>query len=158
MKCIFPGSFDPITKGHADIAQKMTNYFDEVVFLFLENPNKQTMFQISDRVNFAKKAFAGDKKIKIDVFDGLLIEYCKKQNIYTVIRGVRNSTDFNYELLYNFANISLDNKIQMLFIPTDTKYLHISSGLIREILKHKGDISTFIPDCILADIKKISKY
>lgn len=154
-KCIFPGTFDPVTKGHVDIAKKMLNYFDEVVFLFLENPKKNTMFQISDRVNFAKKVFAGEKNIKIDVFDGLMIEYCKKHGIYTVIRGVRNSTDFNYELLYNFANLSMDSKIQMLFIPTDTKYLHISSSLIREVLNGKGDISPFVPECILSDIKKI---
>ena len=157
-KCIFPGSFDPITKGHIDICKKMSNFFDEITFLFLENPQKKSMFKLSDRISFAKKALVTNPKIKIESYEGLLADYCAKNNIFAVIRGLRNSSDFNYEMLYNLANKSLDTRIQMFFIPTSSKYLHISSSLIREIIKYKGKIDEFVPENIVDDIKKLSGY
>lgn len=157
-KCIFPGSFDPITKGHIDICKKMSNHFDEIVFLFLENPQKKSMFKLSDRIDLAKKALKDYPKIRIESYEGLLADYCVKTDIFAVIRGLRNSSDFNYEMLYNLANISLDKRIQMFFIPTNSKYLHISSSLIREIIKYKGKIDEFVPECIVADIKKLAGY
>lgn len=158
MKCIFPGTFDPITKGHIDICNKMSRYFDEIIFLFLGNPQKQSMFKLSDRINIAKKALQDNPKIKIESYEGLLADYCVKNDIFTVIRGLRNSSDFNYEMLYNLANISLDDRIQMLFVPTSSNNLHISSSLIREIIKYKGKINEFVPECIVNDIEKLAGY
>lgn len=157
-KCIFPGTFDPITKGHIDICRKMSNLFDEVVFLFLENPQKQAMFKLTDRITIAKKALITLPKVKVDKHSGLLADYCIKHDVFNVIRGLRNSSDFNYEMLYNLANISLNEKIQMLFIPTSSNNLHISSSLIREIIKYKGKINEFVPECIVRDIEQLAGY
>lgn len=158
MKCIFPGSFDPITKGHIDICNKMSNYFDEIIFLFLDNPQKQSMFKLNDRISLAKKALKSNPKIKIESYEGLLADYCVKNDIFTIIRGLRNSSDFNFEMLYNLANKSLDDRIQMLFIPTSSANLHISSSLIREVIKYKGKINEFVPECIVLDIEKLAGY
>lgn len=157
-KCIFPGTFDPITKGHIDICNRISNYFDEVIFLFLENPQKQSMFKLNDRINLAKKALKVNPKIIVETYEGLLADYCVKNNTFAIIRGLRNSSDFNYEMLYNLANISLDDRIQMLFIPTSSKNLHISSSLIREIIKYKGKINEFVPECIISDIERLAGY
>ena len=156
-RCIFPGSFDPITLGHLNLAVRAADLFDEVVVLFLQNAQKNYMFSLEDRVRLAHKVLDGKKKIRIDVYNGLVVDYCREQGIRYVIRGLRNAVDFDYEMLYFSANKSLMQEIEMIFLPTLSEYLHISSSLTREILRYGGDASGIVPPCISDELQSILK-
>ena len=155
--CIFPGSFDPITLGHVNMAERAAEMFDEVVVLFLQNAQKNYMFTLEDRVRLAHRVLDGKRNSRIEVFDGLVVDYCRKNEIRYVVRGLRNAVDFDYEMLYFSANRSLMPEIEMIFLPTLSQYLHISSSLTREILRYGGDASGIVPPEIASELQSILK-
>ena len=141
---IFPGSFDPITLGHQDIIEKSLNLFDLVIIGIGKNSDKKYMFSAEKRKEFVENTFKSKKNVEVKVYDGLTVDFCKKNNSDFIIRGLRNVSDFEFE-----KNIALTNRklsgIETLFLLTSAKNSYISSGIVRELIKNKGDYSLLIP-------------
>lgn len=154
-KCLFPGTFDPITNGHIDIIRRARKIFDEVTVLILINHKKSTMFSLENRIKFAKLALKDYENVTVESYDGLLTQYCDAVNNYNIVRGVRNGVDFEYEMQYFGINRLLTDKIEMFFLPTAKRNLYVSSSNVRELIAHKRDVMGFVPDIIAAEIKKL---
>jgi len=143
---IFPGSFDPITKGHEDILLRSVDLFDEVIIAIGQNSAKKSHFTIEERIEFIEKTFVTNPTIKVDTYQGLTIDFCKKVNANFILRGIRNSNDFEYEKSISQLNRKLAPEVETVFLITSPEYAAISSTVVREILIHKGDVSMFVPD------------
>lgn len=157
-KCIFPGTFDPITNGHIDLILRARRVFDHVTVLLLINHKKHTLFSTDERVRFAQMALEGVDGVEVASYDGLLTEYCSMADCYNVIRGIRNGVDFEYEMQYFGINRILQSKIDMFFLPTAKENLYVSSSNVRELIAHKRDISGLVPGCVAREIRALMKY
>lgn len=144
-KAVFPGSFDPITKGHESIVYRALPLFDEVVIAVGQNATKNSTFSFEQRMAMLKQVFGHEKKIKIDGFSGLTVNYCKANDIRFIIRGLRTSSDFNYERSIAQMNRALNPEVDTVLIICEPEYSAISSTIIRDIIKHKGDPTPFLP-------------
>lgn len=142
---VFPGSFDPITLGHEDLIRRASTLFDKVIVAIGENSEKKYLFSLEDRINWLNKVFADNEKIYVDSYKGLTVKYCKEQNSNFIIRGLRNSSDFEYEKQISQLNYIIGKGIETIFLISMPQYSHISSSIVREIIKNKGDASTLIP-------------
>ena len=142
---IYPGSFDPITNGHLDILKSGSEIFDKVIIAVSYNINKKGFLTVDERVNLIKESVAQYKNVEVDAFEGLTVEYAKKRGVDTLLRGLRTSFDFEYELQLSQTNNALDKNIKTVFLITKPEYNFISSSMVREILLNKGDISKFVP-------------
>ncbi len=148
---IYPGTFDPITYGHIDILKRGMKIFDKIIIVLAKNTQKTTLFTLEERVTQVKKVVNDDnllKNVTIDIFDGLLVDYCKKTNINIIIRGLRPLVDFEYEFEMAMANREMYNNIETFFILTDQKYFYLRSSLIKDIVKLGGNVSGYVPDSI----------
>lgn len=151
---IYPGSFDPLTNGHVNIINRATKCFDEVVIAVAVNSNKNSILDIDERIRTIKEVFKKNKKIKVDRFEGLLVHYAKKKRIKTILRGMRTVQDFEYELQMARSNNKLDPEIETIFMVSDANYSHISSSLIKDIIKLGGVAKAFIPKIVENELKK----
>ena len=151
---IYPGSFDPLTNGHVNIINRATKCFDEVVIAVAVNSNKNSILDIDERIRTIKEVFKKNKKIKVDRFEGLLVHYAKKKRIKTILRGMRTAQDFEYELQMARSNNILDPEIETIFMVSDANYSHISSSLIKDIIKLGGVAKAFIPKIVENELKK----
>lgn len=143
---IYPGSFDPITKGHLDILKTGAGIFDKVIIAVARNSEKHGFLTIGERVKLIRESVSGLDNVEVDCFDGLTVNYAKKCGAQVLIRGLRAVSDFEYELQLSQANSALDSDIKTVFLTTKPKYNFISSSTIREILLNGGDISKFVPE------------
>ncbi len=141
---IFPGSFDPITLGHQDIIEKSLNLFDSVIIGIGKNNEKKYMFSAEKRKQFVEKTFKSNDNIEVKIYDGLTVDFCKKNNADFIIRGLRNVSDFEFEKTIALTNRKLTG-IETLFLLTSAKNSYISSGIVRELIKNNGDYSLLIP-------------
>ena len=156
---IYPGTFDPITYGHIDVIKKSINIFDRVIVATTDNINKNYYFSIEDRLNMINNSLFKDlklnkKKIKVISFDNLTIDICKKYNASTIIRGLRAVSDFEYEFQLAGMNRKLNNNIETIFLMSDVENQIISSKLVKEIVKLKGDIKKFTNKSTIKLLKK----
>jgi len=139
MTLIYPGSFDPVTAGHIDIAHRASKLTHRLIIAVLENPNKETIFSTKERILFLKEAFKNEN-IEIDSFSGLLAEYAKRKKADAILRGLRTSEDFEHENKYAACNNALSkafgNNIETIFIPASPALTHVSSTIIREAAAH----------------------
>lgn len=142
---IYPGSFDPITKGHLDVLETSARIFDKVIIAVAKNSEKNGFLTTAERVNLIKESAKHLPNVEVDSFDGLTIEYAKKRNAQILIRGLRAVSDFEYEMQLSQTNSVLANEIQTVFLITKPENSFISSSTVREILLNKGDISKFVP-------------
>lgn len=142
---LFPGSFDPFTLGHLNILKRALTMFDEVVVAVGVNQDKRSMFSDDRKIDIIQQATAGLKGVVIDKYDCLTVEYCRQHGIHHIIRGVRNFMDFDNEKAIADANRKLAPRVETIIIPTAQEYAHISSTAVRDLLKHGGDTSAFIP-------------
>ncbi|SES66444.1 Phosphopantetheine adenylyltransferase [Natronincola peptidivorans] len=142
---IYPGSFDPITNGHLDIIQRASKLFDKVIVAVLENPNKNPMFTLEERVKLIKEAVGPYKNITIDCFSGLLIDYAKKKNAKVIIKGLRAVSDFEYEFQMALMNRKLDSDVETIFLMTSSKNSYLSSSLVKEVARFGGCIEGLVP-------------
>lgn len=142
---IYPGSFDPITNGHLDILRSGAEIFDKVIIAVSYNANKQGFLSISERVNLIEESVKDLPNVEVDSFEGLTVEYAKKRNASVLLRGLRTSFDFEYEMQLSQTNHALYNDIKTVFLITKPEFNFISSSCVREILINKGDIKGFVP-------------
>ena len=145
---IYPGSFDPITKGHLDILKNASGIFDKVIIAVAHNGEKEGFLSTEERVELIKKSIEGLDNVEVDAFEGLTIEYAKKRGAEILIRGLRAVSDFEYEMQLSQTNSALCDEIKTVFLTTKPKYNFISSSTIREILQNNGDISKFVPQAV----------
>ena len=142
---VFPGSFDPFTKGHEDIVRRSLNLFDKVVIAIGNNSQKSRYFDIDFIVPKIEQCFLDTKNVEVRVFTGLTAEFAKECNANFLIRGLRNTTDFEYENSISQANKYLWKDLETVFMITSPHLAYISSSLIRDIHKYNGDVSGFLP-------------
>lgn len=141
---VFPGSFDPITLGHTSVIQRALPLFDEIIVAIGNNAQKKYMFDLKQRENWIKGAFKSPK-IKVDIYQGLTVEYCEKMNAKYLLRGVRNIQDFEFERNIAQMNRKLNDEIETITIFTDPEYAAISSTIVRDIIRNQGDAQQFLP-------------
>ncbi len=149
-KAIFPGSFDPFTLGHLDILKRSLLLFDEVIVGVGKNIDKKTMFSEKQRVSFIKDCFKNEAKIKVESYDGLTIDFCKKNDANFIVRGIRNNGDFEFEKAIARTNRKL-SKIETVFLLTSAKTSFISSGIVRELIINNGDYKLLVPKSVKID-------
>ena len=143
-RAVFPGSFDPITIGHQDIVNRGLKIFDEIIIGVGENTDKKYMFSSNERFDFVSKTFEADAKVLIKTYDGLTVDFCKKNNAEFIIRGLRNPADFEFEKSIALTNREMTG-IETVFFLTSPKNSFISSSIVRDLIKNKGDYKLFIP-------------
>ena len=145
-KAVYPGSFDPLTFGHLDIIKRAAKIFDELTVAVLDNKAKTPLFSVDERVNILKEAVKDIPNVKVESFNGLLIDYAKDKGFHTSIRGLRAITDFEYELQIAQTNAMLSkNQLDTMFLVTSVKYSYLSSSGVKEIAVFGGDISKCCP-------------
>ncbi|OIK15175.1 pantetheine-phosphate adenylyltransferase [Bacillus sp. MUM 13] len=142
---VCPGSFDPITFGHLDIIQRSAKVFEEVYVVVLNNSAKNSLFSIEDRLALIQKATEHIPNVKVDSFQGLLVDYAKSIKADAIIRGLRAISDFEYEMQGTSMNRLLNEKIETFFIMTNNQYSFLSSSIVKEVAKYGGDISELVP-------------
>ena len=145
---VFPGSFDPITKGHESIVRRSAILFDEIVVAIGENIDKKYMFSLEKRKHWLEETFSDLNNIKIADYKGLTIDFCKSINANFIIRGLRSTKDFNYEQSVALMNKALAPNIETILLFTDPIYSMISSTSVRDIIKNNGNVDQFLPSCV----------
>ncbi len=146
-RALFPGSFDPITLGHYDIIKRGVTLFDEIIVAIGINSDKKYMFSLEQRKAFIETAFAKQPKVKVTTYTGLTVDFCKKVGANYILRGLRNPADFEFEKAIAHANRHMAT-IETVFLLTSSKTSYISSSIVRDVIKHKGDYIKFVPDSV----------
>ncbi len=149
---IYPGTFDPVTNGHMDIIKRACKIFDKIIVAVADNKDKKTMFDLEKRVELMKKATKNIKKVEVKAFNSLLVEFAKNEYCNVIIRGLRAVSDFEYELQMGYANKSLYNDIDTIYLMPNLENAFISSSVVRTVLKYKGNVEHLIPREILNDV------
>lgn len=150
---VFPGSFDPFTVGHESIVNRAQILFDKIYIAVGNNSKKDALFSLEDRKRFIHEVFDGNAKIEIFHFEGLTIDFCKKVNANYILRGLRTAADFEYERAIAQVNKAMYGEIETVFFLTMPEHTPINSSIVRDIIRHGGDASKFLP--IKMNVKKI---
>ena len=150
---VYPGSFDPVTFGHRDIIQRASLLFDRVIVLVSVNAVKNPSFTAVERVKMLDKVVKNVDNVVVDVWDGLLVDYIKQVDACAIIKGLRAVSDFEYEFQMALANKILYDGAETVFLTTSSENMYLSSSVVKQIASFGGDISHFVPECILEDIK-----
>ena len=151
-RVVSPGSFDPITFGHLDIIERASSLFDEVVIAVMVNQTKKTLFTVEERIAITKEVTSKYPNVKVDSWSGLLVHYCKTNEIPIIVMGLRAVTDFDYELQMSQVNLQLQG-VETLFLSTAPAHSFLSSSLVKEIASFGGDVSSYIPEILLTRLK-----
>jgi pantetheine-phosphate adenylyltransferase len=146
MKAIYPGTFDPMTKGHIDIVERGSKIFDELLVSVAVNDRKQTLFTLEERVEMAKESLKQFKNVRIISFGNLLVDFMKQQNVNIILRGLRAVSDFEFELQLALMNRKMYPDCETVFLMPNKKYIFLSSSMIREIAMLGGDVSCFVSE------------
>jgi pantetheine-phosphate adenylyltransferase len=144
-RVLFPGSFDPMTLGHLDVARRASVLFDEVIIAVGESRDKTPLFATDERLELIRDVCSDLDNLTVKSFSGLVVDFAVKEGVVAIVRGLRSSADYTYELQMALMNRVLEEKIETVFIPTSPEYAHISSSLTKEIAKHHGDLSKLVP-------------
>lgn len=146
---VCPGSFDPITYGHLDIIRRARHVFDEVYIAVLNNSNKKGLFTIDERLSLIEQSLDGDMDgIFVESFQGLLVDYCKQVDAHVIVRGLRAVSDFEYEMQLTSMNKALAPNIDTFYIQARNEYSFVSSSVVKDVVKHGGQASDFVPDIV----------
>jgi len=146
-KAVFPGSFDPFTLGHLDIITRGVTLFDELIIAIGVNSDKKYMFSLEQRKKFIEDSFIGNPKIKVVTYEGLTVDFCKKNEVEFILRGLRNPADFEFEKSIAHTNRDLA-PIETVFLLTAASTSYISSSIVREVIKHHGDYTRLVPESV----------
>jgi pantetheine-phosphate adenylyltransferase len=145
---VYPGSFDPITNGHLDIINRGLKVFDTVIVAVARNSTKNALFTIDERLDLIRGVFAGNDRVKVDTFDGLLVDYVLAQSASVVIRGLRAISDFEYEFQIAQMNRSLTQEVETLFMMTSVPYSYLSSSIVKEVSSLNGPVDALVPPLV----------
>jgi len=151
-RAVFPGSFDPITIGHEDIIRRALPLFDEIIIAVGYNSTKSGMFDVEERLQLIREVFSGETKIKVDSYQGLTIDYCRRVDAKYLLRGLRTAADFEFERGIGQVNKMMAGEVETLFMLTAPEYTPISSSIVRDIIRHKGNVEGLVPQSILSKI------
>lgn len=155
---VYPGSFDPITHGHIDIIKRSEYLFDKLIIAVLNNPNKKYWFSLEERVEMIKKSVPNTDKIEIMGFEGLLVDFMKRNNASVVVRGLRAVSDYEYELQLALTNGMLaGGELETIFLPASRENLYLSSSVVKEVALYNGDLKDFVSEALVEDIKNKAK-
>ena len=154
---IYPGTFDPVTNGHIDILERALKLFDKVIITIARNTAKNPLFTEEERISLLRQVTKRFKNVEVDSFEGLLVEYVRKRNAISVVRGLRAMTDFEYELQMALMNRKLDETMETIFLMPNEKYTYLSSNFVREIARLGGDVSKFVPPVVLKALQQKNK-
>jgi pantetheine-phosphate adenylyltransferase len=148
-RAVFPGSFDPITLGHVDIIERALPLFDEIILAIGVNADKKYMFSLEERLRFLKETFKIQPKISVKTYEGLTVDFCKKEDVSFILRGLRNATDMEFEKTIGQTNFKLAG-IETIFLISSSGKGHISSSVVRDVRKNGGDFSFMVPEAVLS--------
>lgn len=151
---IYPGSFDPITKGHLDVLKTGAEIFDKVIIAVSYNNGKKHFLSVEERVELIKSSIEGLDNVEVDSFEGLTVEYAKKKGAKVLLRGLRAVSDFEYEMQLSQTNSALSENIKTIFLTTRPKFNFISSSTVRDVVLLGGDVSKFVPEPVNDFLKK----
>lgn len=151
---IYPGTFDPVTNGHLDILDRAVKLFDKVIITIARNPSKNPLFTEEERLDMIREAVKGRSTVEVDSFEGLLVEYARKKKAVAIVRGLRAISDFEYELQMALMNRKLDDNVETVFLMPNEKYTYLNSSIVREIARHGGDISEFVPPMVRVSLER----
>ena len=154
---VYPGTFDPITNGHADILRRSLKIFDRVVVALAENVRKAPLFTIDERFKLIKDALGQDARLEVDAFQGLLADYCRRRGANVVIRGLRALADFEYEFQSAHMNRRLAPDVETLFLMTGEESFYVSSSLVKEVALMGGDVAGLVPAGVVAALAEKRK-
>lgn len=146
--CVCPGSFDPVTNGHIDVIARAAKLADEVIVAVLVNRQKAGLFTLDERIDMLRQSLTGYPNVRVDSFDGLLVDYCTANDIPAIIKGLRVVGDFDYELQMAQMNHALTG-VETLFVATNPVYSFLSSSLVKEVAAHRGQVKGLVPDLVL---------
>ncbi len=153
-KAIYPGSFDPITKGHYDIIERSSKIFDEVIIVLMNNPGKQALFSVEERLEMIKQTCTSLHNVSFDIGEGLTVHYAKSKEANVMIRGIRAVQDYEYELRNATANMWLDPNIETCFFMAKPEYSFLSSSSVKEIASFGGDVSKFVNPFVIEKLQE----
>jgi pantetheine-phosphate adenylyltransferase len=153
-RAVCPGSFDPVTNGHVDVINRAARLYDELVVAVLVNPGKAGLFGVDERMELLRDAVAELPNVRVDSFEGLLVDYCRSHEIPVIVKGLRAVSDFEYELQMAQMNRELAG-IETLFVPTAPQVGHLSSSLIKQIATFGGDVSRLVPKAVHDQLMQI---
>jgi pantetheine-phosphate adenylyltransferase len=151
---VFPGSFDPITNGHIDLVERATPLFDKIVVAVGINTQKKYLFPLEQRMEWLRRSFRHLPNVEVSSFEGLTVNFCKIIHANFLLRGLRQSSDFDYEKTISQLNSIIGDDIETIFLISRPELSHISSTIVRELIKGHGDVSKFVPQHIADDINK----
>jgi pantetheine-phosphate adenylyltransferase len=152
-RAVCPGSYDPVTNGHLDIAQRAAGLFDEVVVAVLINKTKKTMFTVDERIGMLREVTADLPNVRVDSWHGLLVDYCKAHDIKAIVKGLRAVSDFDYELQMAQMNQQLSG-VETLFMPTNPLWSFLSSSLVKEAATYGGNVAHLLPPAVHERLRK----
>lgn len=145
---VFPGSFDPFTKGHENIVRRGLELFDKIIIAIGVNSRKSYMFPLEKRLSWIQDVFQSEDRVDVSSFEGLTVDYCKNVGANFILRGIRNSRDFDFEYEISTLNRSLNNNIETVFLASLPEFAAINSTIVREIVRNNGNYTPFLPDNI----------
>ena len=152
-KIIYPGTFDPITNGHLDIAERAASLFDHVILAIANNPKKDSLFTVNERIDMIQASIEHLDKISVSSTATLIVRFAKENEAVALIRGLRSISDFEYEFQMALMNRSLAPEISTIFMMPDEKYMHLNSTVVKEIVALDGNISAYVPAIVEAQLK-----
>ena len=151
---VYPGTFDPVTKGHIDLVERSLRIFDGVIVAVAANPKKAPLFTLEERIAMFRKVTTAYNNVVIEGFDGLLVDYVKQKKAVGIIRGLRAVSDFEYEMQMALMNRRLDTSIETVFLMPNEEYSFITSTIVKEAASYGGDVSSLVPRVVVEKLKK----
>jgi pantetheine-phosphate adenylyltransferase len=151
---IYPGSFDPVTKGHLDIISRSARMTDKLIVAVLNNNSKSPLFSVEERVNMLKEVTKDIPNVEIDSFSGLLVDYAQQKDATIIVRGLRAVTDFEYELQMAQTNRIMEESVDTIFLTTSLKYAYLSSSIVKEVALNGGEVGKFVPEYVVERIRE----
>ena len=153
LNAVYAGTFDPVTNGHLDIIERASQMYDKLYVTIFDNPNKKTLFTLEERLELLKEATKSFDNVVVDASHELSVEYAKKMNAKVLVRGLRATMDFEYELQLAFSNQYLDDSVEMVFLMTRPNHSFISSSAVKEMASHHRSVDALVPECVALALK-----